>query len=67
MCKNEQKPELEPEPCYEKTDLRIRSNTHENQDLRSWSHVHERRAQEPELCKFYDGSAALLDSVTKKM
>jgi len=26
-----------------------------------------RRAQEPKLCKFYDGFAALLDSVTKKM
>jgi len=31
MCKNEQKPELEPEPCCEK------------RELRSWSHVHEKR------------------------
>ena len=37
------------------------SHTHENQELRSWSHVHERRAQDPELelCHFYDGSASL--------
>jgi len=41
MCKNLQKPELGPEPCYEKIELRNRSHTHEGQELRSWiwSHV----------------------------
>jgi len=59
MCENEQKPELEPEPW--KKELRSRSHTHENQKLRSWSrsHVHEKRAPEPELCHVYDGSTAL--------
>jgi len=57
MSKNEQKPELE--PCYEKRGIRSRSHTHENQDLRSWSHVQERRVAEPKLCHFCDGSAVL--------
>jgi len=47
MCENEQKPELESEPL--KTELWSRSHIHENQELRIWSHVHERRAAEPEL------------------
>jgi len=33
MCENEQKPELEPEPCYEKKELWTWS----------WSHVHEKK------------------------
>jgi len=39
MCKNEQKPELEPIPCYEKIEVqsRSRSYVHENQELRSRS------------------------------
>jgi len=39
--------------------LRSRSHTHENHELRSWSHVHEKRAPEPKLYHFYDDSAAL--------
>jgi len=44
MCENEQKPE----PCYEKKELRSRSqsHTHENQELRSWrrNHVNEKKS-----------------------
>ena len=42
MRKNEQKQELEPEPCYDKKELRsrIRKYTHENQELRSWNRSH---------------------------
>ena len=39
--------------------LRNRSHTHENHELWRWSHVHEKRALEPKLFHFYDGSAAL--------
>jgi len=47
MCKNEQKPELEPEPCYKKRDLRSRSYTPYHQEIRSWSrsHVHEKSSR----------------------
>jgi len=38
MCENE----LKPEPCCEKGELR--SRTHENQELRTWSHVHEKKS-----------------------
>jgi len=44
MCKNEQKPELETEPCYEKTELRSWRFTHENQELQSRRHVHEKKS-----------------------
>jgi len=40
MCKNEQKPDVE--PCYEKN-LKSRKYTRKNQELRSWSHVHEKK------------------------
>ena len=39
--------------------LRSRSHTHENHEFRSWSHVHDKRAPEPKLYHFHDGSAAL--------
>jgi len=32
----EHKPELEPEPCYKKRELRNRSWSHKNQELGSW-------------------------------
>jgi len=39
--------------------LRSRSRTHENHELRIWSHVHEKRVPESKLYHFYDSSAAL--------
>ena len=39
--------------------LQSRNRTHENHELRSWSHVHEKRAPESKLYHFYDSSAAL--------
>jgi len=38
MCENKQKPESW------KRELRGRSHTHENQELRSWCHVHEKKS-----------------------
>jgi len=40
MRENEQKPELESEPWKRV----LRSHVHENQELRSWSHVHEKKS-----------------------
>ena len=42
MCENEQKPELDLEPW--KGELRSRSHTYQNQELRSWNHVHEKES-----------------------
>jgi len=44
MCDNEKKPELEPDPCFEKRELRCRNHTHENQEVQRWSrsHFHEK-------------------------
>ena len=38
MCQNDQKPELESRK------RELRSHTHENQEFRSWSHVHEKKS-----------------------
>jgi len=40
MCKNEQK--LEPEPW--EGELRSQRHTHQNKELWSWSHVHEKKS-----------------------
>ena len=57
MYKNKQKPELEPEPepCCENGELRSRSHTHENQELRSWSrrHVHEKKSSGAGAVSFF--------------
>jgi len=53
MCENEQKSEPELET------RELRSHTHENQELRRWSHVHEKKSCGPGAMTFYDGSAAL--------
>ena len=42
MCENEQKPELGPEPW--KRQPRTQSHTHENQELRIWRNVHEKKS-----------------------
>ena len=42
MCENQQKLELQPEP--QKRELRGRNHTHKNQELQSWSHVHEKKS-----------------------
>jgi len=44
MCKKVQKPELEPESCYENTKFRSRGCTHEIKDFRSWSHVYRKKS-----------------------
>jgi len=46
MCENKQKPE--PEPCYEKRELRNRSHVHEK-ELRSWNCVISTAAPQPWL------------------
>ena len=45
--------------AMKKRELRSRNHTHENQELQSWSRVHEKKSSGPELWHFYDGSAAL--------
>jgi len=62
MCENEQKPELDTEPCYEKRELRSRSHTYETKSTGAGAGAifMKRRAPEPELHHFYDGSAYLV-------
>jgi len=50
MYENEQKPKLEPDPW--KQELGSRSHTHGNQELRSWSHVHEKKSSGAEAVLF---------------
>jgi len=54
MCKNERKLELEPEPCYEKIELRNRnrscSNESKSSGAGSGDMFMKRRIPEPEQC-----------------
>ena len=58
MCENEQKPELEPEP-WNKRAPEPGANLLKTKSSRARAMFMEKRAAEPELWHFYDGSAAL--------
>jgi len=60
MCKNEQKPELDPEPWKKRAqELEPHMKT---KSSGAWAGAifMKRRAPEPELCYYYDSSAALV-------
>ena len=65
MCKKKQKPELEQEPCCEKTDPGAGATLMKTKTsaARAGAKFMKRRAPKSELCPFYGDSAALLRTV----
>jgi len=65
MCKNEKKPELEQEPCCEKTNPGAGATLMKTKRsaARAGAKFMKRRAPKPELCPFHGDSAALLRTV----